>query len=155
MNKILAALFLSSLASVAHAEAIGDVDIVFKWLGPDDKIVVQVFDDPKVAGVSCYLSRAKTGGVKGAVGLAEDKADSSVACRQVGNISFSGTLARKEEVFSERASVLFKHVQVVRMVDAKRNTLVYLVYSDKIIEGSPKNSISVVPVPAAQPIPVK
>jgi CreA protein len=140
---------------VARAESIGDVDIVFKWLGPDDKIVVQVFDDPKVAGVSCYLSRAKTGGVKGAVGLAEDEADSSVACRQVGDISFNGKLARKEEVFSERASVLFKHVQVVRMVDGKRNTLVYLVYSDKIIEGSPKNSISVVPVPASQPIPVK
>jgi CreA protein len=108
-----------------------------------------------VGGVSCYLSRAKTGGLKGAIGLAEDKAESSVACRQVGALSFTGKVPRQEEVFSERASIFFKHVRVVRMVDAKRNALVYLVYSDRLIEGSPKNSVTAVPVPASQPIPLK
>jgi CreA protein len=108
-----------------------------------------------VTGVSCYLSRAKTGGIKGAIGLAEDTSDSSVACRQVGAIAFRGSVPKQEEVFSERASILFKHVRVVRMVDAKRNALVYLVYSDRVIEGSPKNSVTAVPVPANQVIPLK
>jgi CreA protein len=144
------------LAAVgARAETIGSVDTVFKLIGPDHKIVVEVFDDPRVAGVSCYLSRAKTGGIKGAIGLAEDKADASVACRQVGNLGFRGKLPRQEEVFSERASVFFKHVRVVRMVDARRNSLVYLVYSDRLIEGSPQNSVTAVPVPAATPIPLQ
>ncbi|MES2152861.1 MAG: CreA family protein [Pseudomonadota bacterium] len=139
----------------AHAETVGSVDTAFKLIGPDHKVVVEVFDDPKVGGVSCYLSRAKTGGFKGALGIAEDKAESSVACRQVGALSFNGALPRQEEVFSERASVFFKHVRVVRMVDAKRNALVYLVYSDRLIDGSPKNSVTAVPVPSAQPIPVR
>ncbi len=145
---------LSAAASL-RAETIGSVDTVFKLIGPDHKIVVEVFDDPRVAGVSCYLSRAKTGGIKGAVGLAEDKAEASVACRQVGNLSFRGKLPRQEEVFTERASVFFKHVRVVRMVDARRNALVYLVYSDRLIEGSPQNSVTAVPVPAALPIPLQ
>ena len=139
----------------AHAETVGSVDTVFKLLGPDHKVVVEVFDDPRVAGVSCYLSRAKTGGIKGAIGLAEDKSDSSVACRQVGALSFNGKIPRQEEVFTERASVFFKHVRVVRMVDARRNALVYLVYSDRLVEGSPKNSVTAVPVPASQPIPLQ
>jgi CreA protein len=141
--------------SFAQAETIGDVDTVFKLIGPDHKIVVEVFDDPRVSGVSCYLSRAKTGGVSGALGLAEDKSDSSVACRQVGDLAFNGPLPRQENVFTEKASILFKHVRVVRMVDAKRNALVYLVYSDRLIEGSPKNSITAVAVPRNQPIPLK
>ena len=148
-------LVLSGAALCASAETIGSVDTAFKLIGPDHKVVVEVFDDPKVAGVSCYLSRAKTGGIKGAIGLAEDKSESSVACRQVGALSFVGQVPRQEEVFSERASIFFKHVRVVRMVDAKRNALVYLVYSDRLIEGSPKNSVTAVPVPANQPIPVK
>ncbi|WP_426100788.1 CreA family protein [Massilia sp. TSP1-1-2] len=146
---------LSAAFQFANAETIGSVDTVFKLIGPDHKIVVEAFDDPKVGGVSCYLSRAKTGGIKGAIGLAEDKSDSSVACRQVGALSFNGKVARTEEVFSERASIFFKHTRVVRMVDPKRNTLVYLVYSDKLIEGSPKNSVTAVPVPANQPIPLQ
>lgn len=148
-------LALSGAVLCASAETIGSVDTAFKLIGPDHKVVVEVFDDPKVAGVSCYLSRAKTGGIKGAIGLAEDKAESSVACRQVGMLSFPGPLPRQEEVFSERASVFFKHVRVVRMVDPKRNALVYLVYSDRLIDGSPKNSVTAVPVPASQPIPLK
>jgi CreA protein len=146
----------ASLAfSSASAETIGAVDTAFKLIGPDHKVVVEVFDDPKVAGVSCYLSRAKTGGIKGAIGLAEDKAESSVACRQVGPLSFPGKVPKQEEVFSERASIFFKHVRVVRMVDPKRNALIYLVYSDRLIDGSPKNSVTAVPVPGNQPIPVK
>eukprot|EP01041_Mallomonas_annulata_P012553 gene12553-26437_t len=148
-------LVLSGVALCAAAETVGSVDTAFKLLGPDHKVVVEVFDDPKVGGVSCYLSRAKTGGLKGAVGLAEDKADASVACRQVGVIAFKGKVPRQEEVFSERASIFFKHVRVVRMVDSKRNALVYLSYSDRLIDGSPKNSVTAVPVPANLPIPLK
>jgi CreA protein len=155
LSKAALGLALSGLVWSATAETIGSVDTVFKLIGPDHKIVVEVFDDPKVSGVSCYLSRAKTGGIKGALGVAEDTADSSVACRQVGAIAFRGNVPKQEEVFTERASIFFKHVRVVRMVDATRNALVYLVYSDRIIEGSPKNSVTAVPVPANQPIPLK
>lgn len=155
MKKILACLALTSAALGALGETIGDVSTTFKLLSPNDKIVVDVFDDPAVDGVACYLSHAKTGGYKGALGLAEDTSDAAVACRQVGPISFKGKIDAQDEVFNSRSSFLFKHVRVVRMVDQKRNTLVYLVYSDKLIDGSPKNSITAVPVPATQPIPVK
>ena len=140
------------VSGAAAAETVGSVDTAFKFLGPDHKVVVEVFDDPKVGGVSCYLSRAKTGGIKGAIGLAEDKAEASVACRQVGALQFKGKVPKQEEVFTERASLFFKRVRVVRMVDVKRNALVYLVYSDKLIDGSPQNSVTAVPV--AQPIPL-
>jgi len=153
--KTIAALLLAALPFAAAAEEVGQVDTAFRLIGPNHKIIVEVFDDPKVGGVSCFLSRAKTGGVKGALGVAEDKAEASVACRQVGDIRFNGTLPRQEEVFTERASILFKRIRVVRMVDAKRNTLVYLVYSDRLIEGSPQNSVTAVPVPAGAPVPVQ
>ena len=149
------ALFITG-CGVANSEEIGAVDTVFKLIGPDHKIVVEAYDDPKVAGVTCYVSRAKTGGIKGALGLAEDKAEASIACRQTGVISF-GTgkpLDKQEEMFSERISLVFKRLHVVRMVDAKRNTLVYLTYSDRLIEGSPQNSVTAVPVPAGTVIPV-
>ena len=139
----------------AHAETIGDVSTTFKLLSPNDKVVVDVFDDPQVNGVACYLSHAKTGGYSGALGLAEDTSDAAVACRQVGPISFQDKIDKQEEVFNARSSFLFKHLRVVRMVDVKRKTLVYLVYSDKLIDGSPKNSVTAVPVPASTPIPVK
>ncbi|WP_114973914.1 CreA family protein [Rhodoferax ferrireducens] len=155
MKKIVISLVLLCTLLGASAETVGDVSTTFKLLSPNDKVVVDVFDDPEVAGVACYLSHAKTGGYKGALGLAEDTSDASVACRQVGPISFRGKIATQEEVFNARSSFLFKHVRVVRMVDHKRNTLVYLVYSDKLIEGSPKNSVTAVPVPATQPIPLK
>jgi CreA protein len=142
-------------ATLANAETIGDVDTVFKLIGPDHKIVVEAYDDPRVGGVTCYVSRAKTGGVKGALGLAEDKAEASIACRQVGPVSFSKPLPQQEEVFNERLSILFKKLRIVRMIDTKRNALVYLTYSDKLIEGSPKNSITAVAVDHATPIPVK
>ena len=155
LNKAAIGLALSGILTSATAETVGSVDTVFKLLGPDHKVVVEVFDDPRVRGVSCYLSRAKTGGIKGAIGIAEDKSNASVACRHVGPLAFIGKLPRQEEVFSERASILFKHVRVVRMVDPKRNALVYLVYSDRLIEGSPQNSVTAVPVPANLPIPLK
>src|SRR3990167_7336509 len=139
----------------AVAETVGDVSTTFKLLSPNDKVVVNVFDDPAVDGVACYLSHAKTGGYKGALGLAEDTSDASVACRQVGPIAFKGKIALQEEVFNARSSFLFKHVRVVRMVDGKRNTLVYLVYSDKLIDGSPKNCVTAVAVPRDQQIPLK
>jgi CreA protein len=146
----------SAVAALStYAETVGDVSTTFRLIGANNKIVVDVFDDPKVNGVACYLSHAKTGGVKGSLGIAEDTSDASVACRQVGTITFNGTFSREEEVFSERSSFLFKHVRVVRMADKKRNTLVYLVYSDRVIEGSPKNSVTAVPVPADQRLPVK
>ena len=141
---------------MAGAEAVGEVDTVFKLIGPDHKIVVDAYDDPKVAGVTCYVSRAKTGGIKGAFGLAEDKAEASIACRQVGPISFTGkALEQQEEMFNERISLVFKKLRVIRMVDRKRNTLVYLTYSDRVIEGSPQNSVTVVAVDRGTPIPVR
>ena len=153
--RALALLLLAAAAVAARAEPIGSVDTVFKLIGPDHKIVVDAYDDPKVAGVTCYVSRAKTGGVKGALGLAEDKSDASIACRQVGPISVAKPLPQQEEVFNERLSIVFKRLRIVRMVDKARNTLVYLTYSDKLIEGSPQNSVTAVPVDRAVPLPVK
>ena len=156
MNKRRIALVcLAGAAGLARAEAIGEVDTVFKWIGPDHKIVVEAYDDPKVAGVTCYLSRAKTGGIKGGLGLAEDKAEASIACRQVGPIAIPKPLPKQEDMFTERISLVFKKLRVVRMVDARRNALVYLTYSDRVIEGSPQNSVSVVPVDAAVKIPLR
>ena len=147
---------LLCLSGLAAAEPIGEVDTVFKLIGPDHKIVVDAHDDPKVSGVTCYVSRAKTGGVSGALGLAEDKSEASIACRQVGPISFVGKpLELREEVFNERISLVFKRLRVVRMVDRKRNTLVYMTYSDRVIEGSPQNSVTAVPVDRATPIPLR
>lgn len=139
----------------AVAQQIGEVDTVFKWIGPDHKIVVEAYEDPRVKGVTCYVSRAKTGGIKGAFGLAEDKAEASIACRQTGPISFSGPIVKQEEVFSERQSILFKRLRIVRMVDAPRNTLVYMTYSERLIEGSPTNSVTAVAVDRSQLIPLK
>lgn len=154
MRNCIAAVLLG-LAASASAEQIGEVDTVFKWIGPDHKIVVDAHDDPRVAGVTCYVARAKTGGIKGAVGLAEDRSEASLACRQVGPISFKGPLPEQEEMFSERISLVFKRLRVVRMVDRTRNTLVYLTYSERVIEGSPQNSVTAVPVDRSMPIPVK
>ncbi len=133
----------------AIADEIGHVDTTFKLLGANHKIVVEAFDDPKVEGVTCFLSMARKGGISGSLGLAEDTSDASIACRQVGPIKFKspiGTDDEGERVFKARRSVLFKKLQVVRFFDRRRNALVYLVYSDKLIDGSPKNAISAVPM---------
>jgi CreA protein len=149
---ILCAGLIASLVAgqVLGGEEIGSVSTRFKMLGPNDKIVVEVFDDEDVPGVACYLSRAKTGGISGAVGVAEDTSDASIACRQIGPIKLSEDIrsgkADGDEVFKKRTSLIFKSMQVVRFFDTKRLVLVYLTFSDRIIEGSPKNSISVVPI---------
>ena len=152
---VLALSALLAVCSGARGEEIGAVDTAFKLLGPDHKSVVHAHDDPKVTGVTCYVSRAKTGGIKGGLGLAEDKAEASIACRQTGPISFVQSVRQQEEMFSVRTSLIFKKLQVVRMVDVKRNTLVYLSYSDRVIEGSPQNSVTAVLVPAGTPIPLR
>ena len=147
---LILSLSLIMLGPLAHAEEIGSVDTVFKMIGPDHKIVVEAFDDPDVKNVTCYVSRAKTGGIKGGLGLAEDTSDAAISCQQVGPIELSDRIkngkAQGEVVFKKRTSLVFKSLQVVRFYDAKRNALAYLAYSDKVVEGSPKNAISAVPV---------
>lgn len=145
---LLSALVFLGASQAGFAEQIGSVNYRFKWLGPSDKIVVQAFDDPDVPGVTCYISRAETGGLKGMVGLAENAAKASLACRQIGPIDPVAVRKLKddEEVFSARASAVFKTTQVVRFYDEKRAVLVYLTYTDRIVEGSPENAVSIVPV---------
>lgn len=150
-----ALLLTCGAAFSASGEKIGSVDTAFQWLGRDHDIIVEAYDDPLVDGVTCYVSRARIGGIKGTLGLAEDRAEASIACRQVGPVAFARPLKQQDEVFSERISLVFKRLRVVRMVDAKRNTLVYLTYSDKLIDGSPQNSITAVPIPETTPIPLK
>ena len=141
-------------AGLAHAEEIASVNTNFRFTG-SDRVSVEAYDDPLVQGVTCYVSRARTGGVKGTLGIAEDPTEASIACRQVGPISFPKPLETQEEMFNERISLVFKKLRVIRMVDRKRNTLVYLTYSDRVIEGSPQNSVTAVPVDRGTPIPVK
>jgi CreA protein len=119
---------------------------VWKFLTPDDKLAVYGIDDPVVEGVTCHYTTPERGGVKGMFGVAEEVSDISIACRQTGPISFRGKFEQGTEMFSERRSLIFKRMQIVRGCDAKRNVLVYLVYSDRLIEGSPQNSTSTVPI---------
>jgi CreA protein len=144
---------VAAVTSPVRAETLGEVSTAFKLIGPNHKIVIEAYDDPLVEGVTCFVSRAKTGGITGAVGLATDKSDASIACRQVGEIRIKQPLPQQDEVFSERLSILFKRLRIVRVVDAKRQSLVYMTYSEKLLDGSPKNSITAVPV--GKPIPVK
>ncbi|WP_369309893.1 protein CreA [Providencia rettgeri] len=150
LKKIVFASLLAVTAGSALAEEIGSVDTVFKIFGPDHKIVVEAFDDPDVENVTCYLSRSKTGGIKGGLGLAEDTSDAAISCQQVGPIELSDRVKRKptkgQVVFQKRTSLVFKKLQVVRFYDPKRNALIYLTYSDKMIDGSPKNALSAVPI---------
>ncbi len=148
--KKLVFLVLTLVILPAWGERIGHVDTNFKWTGPDDKIIIESFDDPDISGVTCFLSRAKTGGFKGAIGVAEDSSDASIDCRQTGPINLSKKIKdgkkQGDDVFKKRTSMVFKSMQVVRFYDKKHNTLIYLVYSDRVIEGSPKNSISALPI---------
>jgi CreA protein len=145
-RSLLAAAMLVLCANAsAHAQTrIGTINTNFRWLGPDDKIVVERYDDPRVANVSCYLSRAETGGIKGGIGLAEDPSRFSLACRAVGPVTFPTSLPKEEVVGFSSASLFFKTFQIHRMVDPEKHTLVYTVVSTKLINGSPFNSISVV-----------
>lgn len=139
---------LTFVAGTVEARDIGAVSTTFRMLGAaNDKIKIEAFADPKIDGVTCYVSRAVTGGLKGAVGIAEDTSDVSIACAQTGPISFKEAILTREkgeEVFNERRSILFKALHVTRFFDKEANAIVYLTWSDKLIEGSPKNSVSTV-----------
>ncbi len=131
----------------ANAEEIGRVDTAFNWVGSNKHIAIEAFDDPKVEGVTCYVSMARQGGISGAVGIAEETSDASIACRQVGPIKFKEPIEddeNGERVFRESRSFWFKTLQVVRLWDEQRKVLVYLTYSDKLVEGSPKNAVTAV-----------
>ena len=119
---------------------------VFKWLTPNDKLATYGLDDPEVDGVACHFTVPERGGLKGWLGVAEEVSDISLACRQIGPIRFKQKFTQGEDMFRERRSLFFKKMQIVRGCDSKRNVLVYMVYSDKLIEGSPKNSTSSVPI---------
>ena len=123
---------------------IGSVDTAFKLIGPDHKIEVGGIPDPKVWGITCFYSRAKTWGISGGLGLAEDTSDASVACRNTGDIVFHESIGQSEEIWNENTSFFFKKLRIVRFYDKNSNSLIYLVYSDRLIDGSPKNSISAV-----------
>lgn len=134
--------------TAARAEEIGEVSTTFKVLGANDKVVIEAFDDPDIPGATCYVSRAKTGGISGSLGVAEDTSDASISCRQTGAITLPERVVsgrdNGKQVFKKSTSILFKKLQVMRFYDKKRHALVYLSYSDKLIDGSPKNSISTI-----------
>ncbi len=147
MRGLLAAGFLALSASAALAEDIGCVSTTFRLMGRNDKVCVIAFDDPKVPGVACHISQARTGGLSGSLGLAEDPSRFSIACRQTGPITADiAKLDGREKVYTKHTSIFFKHTKVFRIVDKKRNTLVYLAVSDKLVDGSPQNAISTVPI---------
>ena len=147
------ALFLLLLTvPAASVQAADEPDLifrrstVFKWMSPNDKLATYGLDDPEVEGVACHFTVPEKGGFKGWLGLAEEVSDISLACRQVGPIKFKDKLEQGDDMFRKRRSIFFKRMQIVRGCDAKRNVLVYLVYSDRLIEGSPANSTSAVPI---------
>lgn len=147
------ALFLLALViPTAFAQAADEPDLifrrstVFKWMSPNDKLATYGLDDPEVEGVACHFTVPEKGGFKGWLGLAEEVSDVSLACRQIGPIKFKDKMEQGDDMFRKRRSLFFKKMQIVRGCDPKRNVLVYMVYSDKLIEGSPKNSTSTVPI---------
>jgi CreA protein len=153
MSKLVSiAIGLVMALGLGGAAAAQDPDVIFKkstvWraLTPDDKLSVYGLDDPVVEGVACHYTTPERGGVSGTLGLAEEVSDISLSCRQVGPVRFKEKFEQGAIVFSERRSLIFKRMRIVRGCDVKRNTLVYLVYSDRPIEGSPKNSTSSVPL---------
>lgn len=145
LHFILAALPVLA-ALPAAAEDVGCTSTTFRLFSPNDKVCIQAFADPSVAGVTCHISQAKTGGWKGAAGLAEDPNRFAITCHQTGPITLPTNLPREESVFSESTSLIFKNTKVIRMYDAKNNTLVYVAISKRVLEGSPMNAISAVPV---------
>ena len=150
--KGLALLLLALAAPAASAQAADEPDLifrrstVFKWMSPNDKLATYGLDDPEVEGVACHFTVPEKGGFKGWLGLAEEVSDISLACRQVGPIKFKNKMEQGDDMFRQRRSLFFKKMQIVRGCDVKRNVLVYVVYSDRVIEGSPKNSTSTVPI---------
>ena len=144
---VVGAIAASVFAGEARAEDLSCVSTTFRLIGRNDRVCISSFDDPKVPGVACHVSQARTGGLSGTIGLAEDPSRFSIACRQIGPINVDiAALQDHEEVYSERTSIFFKHTHVYRILDKKRNTLIYLAVSDKLVEGSPQNAISTVPI---------
>ena len=147
-----AAFLLAPLLAAMPARAAEEPDLifkkstVFKWLTPNDKLATYGLDDPDVEGVACHFTVPERGGLKGWIGVAEEVSDISLACRQTGPIRIKAKFEQGEDVFRQRRSLFFKKMQIVRGCDVKRNVLVYMVYSDRVIEGSPKNSTSSVPI---------
>jgi CreA protein len=148
---MIAALALAAAAPAAAQTRIGTINTNFRWLGPDDRILVERYDDPQVANVSCYLSRAQTGGVKGGLGFAEDPSRFSIACRAVGPVTIPPGLPKQQVVGFASASLFFKTFEIHRMVDAEKGVLVYTVVSTKLINGSPFNSVSAIATNPAAP----
>jgi CreA protein len=152
LRRMVCALLVFAAFAVAPAQAADEPDLifrrstVFKWLSPNDKLATYGVDDPEVEGVACHFTVPERGGFKGWLGLAEEVSDISLACRQIGPIKFKAKVEQGDDMFRRRRSMFFKKMQIVRGCDAKRNVLVYMVYSDRIIEGSPKNSTSSVPI---------
>lgn len=146
LRRTIACLLLAVAPILGWTEELGSVDTKFNLLSPDDTIKLEVFTDPKIQGIACYLSRAQKGGYRGALGIAEDTSDASIDCRQTGPVSIDATLEEGESVFRERRSLIFKSLKVVRFCDVENNAVVYLAYSERVIEGSPKNSVSAVPI---------
>lgn len=137
---------LALMSGAAFAQTrVNSINTNFRWFGPDDKIVVERYDDPRVENVSCYLSRAETGGIKGGLGFAEDPSRFSIACRAVGPVSLPASMPKSEIIGFSQASLFFKTFQIHRSLDPEKHVLVYTVVSTKLINGSPFNSISVVP----------
>ncbi|GAB6036867.1 CreA family protein [Fundidesulfovibrio butyratiphilus] len=141
---VIACLLVLCLAQAAWAEEIDCVTTEWKLIGANHKVCVNAFQDPDIPCVTCYISQARTGGLSGSVGLAEDPSEFSIECRQTGTCQMPSRVPRSKKVFSEGTSILFKDTQVTRIFDEKRNVLVYLAVSRKIIAGSPKNSLSTV-----------
>ena len=148
--RLMALVLVCISATFAHAADDPDLifrrSTVFKWLTPNDKLATYGLDDPQVEGVACHFTVPEKGGVKGWLGVAEEVSDISLACRQIGPIRIKEKFSQGEDMFAQRRSLFFKKMQIVRGCDPKRNVLVYMVYSDRIIEGSPKNSTSSVPI---------
>jgi CreA protein len=148
----LAAAVLAASFAASPARANEEPNLIFKkstvWkmLTPDDKLAVYGIDDPIVNGVACHYTTPERGGVAGMFGVAEEVSDISLACRQIGPISFKAKFEQGDVMIRERRSLIWKRMQIVRGCDAKRNVLIYMVYSDKLIDGSPKNSTSSVPI---------
>jgi len=145
-NKLLGLLIYLSFITTAIADDVGCITTSWKLIGDNHKVCVQAFSDPKISGVICHISQARKGGLKGTFGIAEDPAKFSLSCRQIGKISFKEKIPKQEVAFNDNTSILFKETKVTRIFDKKRNTLVYVAISKKLIDGSPVNSISTVPL---------
>lgn len=148
-----AALLTISTPTLAQTR-VGEVSTTFRMVGPNDRVVVERFDDPKVSGVSCYVSRAETGGIGGALGISEDPSRFSIACRATGPVRINSEINRTrsgEVIFTERTSLVFKSTRVSRFYDAERNALIYLVWSTRLIDGSPFNSVTAIALNGSQP----